>query len=209
MSSFSERMGLTSSVRPLQLNRMDETLLNSLWNIYHGVVLKAIEPSRYSRVEQDNYTRVVWINIFKDVETYDDAPYHYDALIKKIKHYFYSTEWYKTYNLIEFALETQYFDVNVYTTLINRVLETEYSGYRFIDGLIAPISNSIETDAIDEAINVTNYTFDGHANIHLKNALKSISDKPNPNYRSSVKESISAVGTVVRKITGKNTLVMG
>lgn len=206
MPSFSERMGLTNSVRPLQLNGIDKPLLNSLWNIYNLLVMKGIEPTHYDQNEQDNYTRLVWLHIFKDIEPLDQAPYRYDFLVSKIRSYFFSTEWYKVYNLIEFALKTpSSFNVDNYIKLINNVLETEYSGYRFINKVIAPISNAIETDSINEAINVTNYTFDGHANIHLKNALKSISDKPNPDYRNSVKEAISAVGTVVRKIAGKST----
>jgi len=44
------------------------------------------------------------------------------------------------------------------------------------------------------------------ANIHLTNALELISDKKSPNYRNSVKESISAVESTCRIITGENTL---
>jgi len=198
---------LTTSKRAIQLDEMDKPLLHSLWNIYYAFVIDGIKPSYGDRSLQENYTMFIWFHVFKDVEPYDRAPYNYDPLVSKIRNYFFSTEWYNVYNLIEIALElTDTFDLRSYVDSINSILETEYSGYRFIDDKIVPISNTIEVDNINEAINVTQYTFDGHANIHLSNALKSLSDKPTPDYRNSVKESISAVGTVVRKITGKNSL---
>lgn len=107
--------------------------------------------------------------------------------------------------MIEYSLSLATIKANSYVNAINSVLEEEYAGYRFVNGLIAPISNAIEMDAITETLNVTQHTFDGHANIHLSKALKFISDKPHPDYRNSIKESISAVGSVVRKITNANS----
>ena len=203
MPSFSERMGLTPSIKSLQLDGIDQPLLSRLWNVYSLYVMDSIQPKYGNRDALDLYRMLVWDNYFK--ESFDDAPNRYDELKQYIRDYFFSEEWYNIYNLIEFALKNPNFNTDHYIESVNNVLESEFSGYRFIDGYIAPISNSIETSEVEDAINITQFTFDGHANIHLTNALKSISDKPNPDYRNSVKESISAVGTVVRKITGKNS----
>ena len=43
-------------------------------------------------------------------------------------------------------------------------------------------------------------------NTHIKAALLKLSDKKNPDYRNSIKESISAVEAICRKVTGKGTL---
>lgn len=41
---------------------------------------------------------------------------------------------------------------------------------------------------------------------HISTALSLLSQKPEPDYRNSIKESISAVECICRKITKKNTL---
>ena len=42
--------------------------------------------------------------------------------------------------------------------------------------------------------------------IHLENAFKLYSQKPNGDYRNSIKESISAVEALCRSLTGEDTL---
>lgn len=43
------------------------------------------------------------------------------------------------------------------------------------------------------------------AHAHLQAALKLLGQKPNPDYRNSIKESISAIESVVKKISGANS----
>ncbi|OFX35672.1 MAG: hypothetical protein A2X08_12530 [Bacteroidetes bacterium GWA2_32_17] len=47
------------------------------------------------------------------------------------------------------------------------------------------------------------------ANIHLKNSLDKISEKTNPDYRNSIKESISAVECVAKKISDNKNDSLG
>ena len=42
--------------------------------------------------------------------------------------------------------------------------------------------------------------------MHLSEALKLFSDKEQPDYRNSIKESISAVEVLCRELTGESTL---
>lgn len=80
----------------------------------------------------------------------------------------------------------------------NKCFEREYIGYRFIDGIIVPISDSYEIDAVQEAIKNKYkpvYT-------HISKANKLIADRDNPDYENSIKESISAVEAMCEIITG-------
>jgi len=90
---------------------------------------------------------------------------------------------------------------------MNNILEREFSGYRFIDNLLCPISNTVEVEEIKLALkqNMTFTPLNG-ANIHLSNALEKLSDRNNPDYRNSIKESISAIETACRIITNESTL---
>lgn len=74
--------------------------------------------------------------------------------------------------------------------------------YRIVSLQIVEITSPIEIEAVEEAIN------EGKDNVstHLMAALQHYSHKLNPDYRNSIKESISAVEVICREITGKDTL---
>ena len=92
----------------------------------------------------------------------------------------------------------------------NEFLEVENSAFRFINGILVPISNEHELDELEEALEVTgDWTALNGANIHLQNSLEKISDKKNPDYRNSIKESISAVESVANAITGGKKSSLG
>ncbi len=61
-------------------------------------------------------------------------------------------------------------------------------------------------NAIAQSGNLT--SFKG-ANIHLKSALEKLSDKKAPDYRNSIKESISAVESVAKAISGNTKDSLG
>jgi hypothetical protein len=90
---------------------------------------------------------------------------------------------------------------------LNYVLEREFSGYRVIKGLITPVSNDLETAAIEDSLKIAKkYTALDGVNVHLGNALMHLSDRNDPDYRNSIKESVSAVETAAKFITGESTL---
>lgn len=86
--------------------------------------------------------------------------------------------------------------------IFNVIFEREMSGYRFIAGVLAPISNPAETTEIAGAIEMTSRIGLDGAHHHLQTALSMLAKKPEPDYRNSIKESISAVESVV-KVLGK------
>jgi len=81
----------------------------------------------------------------------------------------------------------------------NLVFERELSGYRFIGNQITPITSEEEIQEIDDALSNSPQ----NAKEHLNCAIKFFSDKKNPNYRNSIKESISAVEAYCIKLTNK------
>lgn len=88
---------------------------------------------------------------------------------------------------------------------INKLFEREYVGYRFIGGIITPITCETEFAAVEDAIVVP---FEG-CRVHISKALQYLSDRENPDYKNSVKESISAVECLCKIITGKEHASLG
>jgi len=81
------------------------------------------------------------------------------------------------------------------------------SGWRFVGDEIAPITSDEEIAEIEKALepigSLTPVT------THLRTALEFLSDKKSPDYRNSIKESISAVEAICRLTTGSSKATLG
>lgn len=87
----------------------------------------------------------------------------------------------------------------------NYRLEAEMAGYRFIGAEIAPITDAEEIAEIEEAAKASQ---DAVAT-HINRALELLSDRQKPDYRNSIKESISAVETLVAIEVGTKKGTLG
>jgi len=199
MESFSDRMGITNSVKEIQLDSMDNDLFISLWNV---IFVRFIN---YNLKDDNKYFfEDLWMFLKLHV---DNIPTQPTKLKHQLKETIFRLEWFEIYNMIEYLLN--YIDDSGKTdrdiTMLNKVLEEEYSAYRIIDKKVMPISNEAEIESIENSLKKTINIFEG-ANQHLKTAISFLSDKENPSYRNSIKESISAVESIARSLTGEKTL---
>ena len=80
----------------------------------------------------------------------------------------------------------------------NMLFRQEYVGYRFVSNQIVPVTDELEIREIEQACKTP---FDG-ARTQLQKALGFLSDRENPDYKNCVKESISAVESVCKVISG-------
>jgi hypothetical protein len=206
MASFSERLGITQP-KAIQLNSLDTELRNSLWNVCSGFCF----VSSQSLTRDDDCLYYVGSILFKD---------HYKLPVEKLPQftsdlveiqikYFQTAQWYEVLNLVEF-LRTECLErvqEQEFERQINEVLEREKSAYRFIAGKLAPITNEIEMRELEQAAR----RGDRFAPVaeHVRTALGLYSKKPQPDYRNSIKESISAVESAARIITGQPNATVG
>lgn len=213
---FSQRMGLIPLSKEIQITDIDEDLNNGLWNIYSKCILKGLRQSGSRELNETgrSFRYFLWHNVFK--LTVDNAPSDYSKLVDALSGKFFSWgNWYEVYDLIEASynyLNKIGFIKNTseIQELFNSVLEREFSGYRFISGQISPITNPREIGELEEAFASTNpYSALKGASIHLTTALTKLSDRTTPDYRNSIKESISAVESVVIAVTGKYKETLG
>lgn len=92
-----------------------------------------------------------------------------------------------------------------YKEEINNLFEREFVGYRFIGGEITPISDDVEVGIICESLDIQ---FDG-CKAHIKKAVHLLSDRNTPDYKNSIKESISAVEAICRIIAKNEKATLG
>ena len=190
---------------------MDAPLRNRLWNLVHTFLLSKIYDDRYENLLSDRSRGLIQTlnqHFFKI--TFSEISNYAPTEHKKIYGWFFKAEWYEVYDFLEFVpvcLEDD--EIEGFKSLCNDVLESESSGYRFVENQIAPIVNEVEIQAVEQAIDgCSTHQFDG-ARKHFDSALEKLSDRPKPDYRNSIKESISAVESVCAIISGDTKATLG
>lgn len=205
MAIFSERYGYKSVRDSLQFECMDEILRNSIWNFLckfrldnDGLTIK------YYPEDVKSFYIDLWSNFWK--KPLDDLLDVLTDPYKELRNFFFNCEWYEIYDLLEFfAKRFPHHNLDLFITSVNEVLESEKSGYRFVNYKITPLNSETEIESIENALENSPYP----VQIHLQEALNLLSDKKSPNYRNSIKESISAVESICKLITKNKKSTLG
>ncbi|WP_248722103.1 AbiJ-NTD4 domain-containing protein [Seonamhaeicola sp. ML3] len=207
---FSERIGKSEIKTEIQLDYIDDDLRNSLWNVVIQYINEPLRDTGYlSNSKYKRFIQSLWFNHFK--ETLDKIPSVTTLIRKEIRSRFFSWNYLELYDFIDFIVRANNlpFKIERFANDCNYVLKRELSGYRFVNLELAPITDEVQIAGIEDAINQsTNNGFVG-VNLHLTNALNKLSDRQNPDYRNSIKESISAVESICQQITGDNKAELG
>jgi hypothetical protein len=208
--TFSERQGLKPIRQVLQADSMDAELRSRLWNVLRDRCLHVSVPYSFSDPGNANFLRLcrtLWHDYFK--RPTDTIPYYPNEAVGEIRKYCFDCKWYEVYDLIEFvAHRSIYTSPSKAMTEFNEVLASELSAYRFVGGKIAPISSEQERLSIESAIAQTSDSF-SNSSEHLQQAINLLAQKPKPDYRNSIKESISAVEALCALITGNSKATLG
>ena len=88
---------------------------------------------------------------------------------------------------------------------VNKLFELECVGYRFVGDCIVAITDKEEIESIVDALG---YKFDG-CKSHISKALGFLANRDKPDYKNSIKESISAVESICQIITGNSKSTLG
>jgi len=206
MKLFSQRKGLKPTKSAVQVDSIDDALRNGLWNALLLHYWRPIEDGRISEEKGWKILRRLWMDHFKRPVDEVIAPFFLGTRVKRI---FAKCEWYEVYDLIEF-MANQFPGESVNRQFIqfcNSLLERERSAYRFAGGRITQITSEVEISEMEEAIE-TSRPLKG-VNAHLKTALDFLADRKSPDYRNSIKESISAVESLCRLVARNDKATLG
>lgn len=206
---FSQRIGIKPLKTVIQTNSIDDELQNSLWNCLTIAYWNRTGDEDYHYdTEMRRLVSLLWQSYFK--KPIDTIPYRWTKILSELRSYFFEeATWNEAYDFIEFIANNYSYDhINEqFISRCNIVLEREVSAYRFVGKQITQITAEEEIGAIEEALNKAIplkpvYT-------HLKTALDLLSDRKSPDYRNSIKESISAVEAISRLISGNRKATLG
>jgi hypothetical protein len=202
---FSQRMGLTTVVKVAQVDAIDTALQNALWNVLTLNLFarfkqpKAHYPDNLRGSNFQEFSELVFSEFHK--VPVDTIPYKWSEFKKAIRENYFKMKWHRVYSFLEFVVNLNYRgSAQILVEEFNRVLERENSAYRFVSGKVTPITSNDEIEEIEQAISGS----DQYAGVrtHLQTSLGMLTDRQNPDYRNSIKESISAVESLAKQLVG-------
>lgn len=94
---------------------------------------------------------------------------------------------------------------DLFSKAFNNIFETEYVGYRFVDGKIVAITDRSEIDEIEYACNVP---YNG-CKSHIEKAVGFLADREHKDYKNCIKESIFAVESICQIMVGDEKATLG
>lgn len=206
-SSFSEREGIVQARNTFQYQSMDVRLRNKLWNYIYQEVKKHSSSSLYNDCESEFYK-----NFYQNFLNLPIYLYQPSFAFIVFNEWLQKATWNEHYDFIEFFIPTivlirtsvindRKHIISKITLEINTILESELSAYRIVNGKISAITNSHEISSIERVLEESKSLISVH--YHIESALTKLSDRQNPDYRSSCNESLNAVEAMCR-IVGKN-----
>lgn len=211
---FTQRLGISPIKTELEKTGMSSELRNSLWT----VVVETILEFRSNEIGYDNYGRQesysklaeyfrgLWVHFFK--LPIDNLSINYGCVygnqpIKFVREWFFKAAWGEVFDFIEFS--SSYHEE--FPAICNRFLKKELSAYRFVNGVLVEINSKEEVIEIQNAIDKADKF--KPVKTHLQTALVLLSDRKTPDYRNSIKESISSVESLSKIIIKDEKTTLG
>lgn len=199
---FSQRISKTPVRSALQLEAIDTALQNKLWNFIYLDNFDNL-PSYTHQLSDDkkNFLNLLWHSFFE--LPIDKMPFETSKVVDFVRNWFYNVPWYEIYDMIEFLVkEKKKNDQPRLMALFNAVLEQEMAGYRIVNLQVTPITDEHELREIETALERSRQSHLTGVSEHLTSALGLMADRQKPDFRNSIKESISAVEAISKKISG-------
>ena len=193
---FSERQGFKHVSEVIQVDDISKDLRHSLWNVLsNNFLLEYSDDTRsfFYRKQIDEFIKYLWMDFFKKPIDDLQSILFKSGQVNKLRELFDGFEWFEVYDFLEVTLN--YFESVTLVEEVNNILNREFSGFRFVGGVFTDITTEQEVKMLEEAL--TGKRFPAVAS-HLQRALTLMSDRKNPDYRNSIKESISAVESIAK-----------
>lgn len=208
--AFSRRLGFVPE-KAVQVGSIDDALRNRLFNFFKRLMAMLDDNTwRWDLRAHEVYDYV--IDGLGHISNRRMNQYELDELFTNNT----AERWFLPFDVFELAiarinqaLYSREFDLNQLLTSIgaeiNRILEEEKSGYRLVGDIFVPITNCIELTSLQNSIQ----TEFSSVNSHMEKAIARYSDRTDPDYENSIKESISAVEGLCCLITDQKDATLG
>jgi hypothetical protein len=126
-----------------------------------------------------------------------------DYFIDQIEYKFKELDWNEVYDFIEFVFsELNDYEVQSLIVEISRIFLEEGVQYKVENKQIVQLMNKQEAEEISKANTNENY------GVHINRAITLFNKRPDPDYENSITESLKAVESFLRDITGDDSGIL-
>ncbi|QQS05568.1 MAG: hypothetical protein IPK50_01435 [Fibrobacterota bacterium] len=209
MANFAERYGHRPRPAIFQIDGISDELRITLWNAFY------LFTNSFDEHDSILLRLIKWhrLLIRKPV---DDIPYQSHYINAELKKYFLTAAWFDIFDYLEkffpdfpswidnrsYTRGSIFADFRKFKAQINVILKEHASGYTLFEDQFVPIITEGEIQSIGDVLDETQKHGLEGANTHFRSAISFLSAKPHPDYRNSIKESISAVESVAKILSG-------
>ena len=203
-NGFSDRNNIKKENVAMQLTNFDERTRVELCNFLDLIFNVWVSDLSYSQTQI--FLRGILMEVYVREINYS---YSYDStdILNIIKETIRHDEYDDVLTIVEYIMQETESIFHKHNpgkecTLhkyLNHLFEREYVGYRYINNKITPITNDVEIKEIEQAT-CTRFQ---KVNSFIDKAIEFLSDRNSPDYRNSIKESISAVEEMCNVILGE------
>jgi hypothetical protein len=211
--NFSQRVGLVPIDSLPLLDDISFELRNSFYNvIYQNLFPQHLNTSKLtaaSKIFAESADEYFFSRPVSNLEVYQSD--YRDRILK----WFQSAPWNKVYEFLEWCIcyeaerqsDRNSTGIKFLSEALNAALERHNSGYRMVELVLIPITDQNELAEVEASIGqIGQFSTIG---THIKSAANLLNPASNPNYRNSIKESISAVEAAAKIVTGKDNITLG
>lgn len=179
-----------------------------LWNVLHLSYWGASSSRELAYSDLNALVLRIWHHFF--AWRIDEQPEYLDRAVAAIDSQFIQFKWHKLFDFMEFVANNGPEDrAGRFRQLVNTVLSEDNSAYRFVGSEMAEITSSTEIASIEDALATASSNRLTGVTTHLSTALHLLSDKTTPDYRNSIKESVSAVEGIAQLFVGDTKATLG
>jgi hypothetical protein len=215
---FSYRKGIKKYRDIIQKDSIDSETRNLLWSAlceyyWNSIEVEQIEFLRSTgrflnqrgNTNFHKFFRNYWLYYLK--KPIDEFIDNWESFYNFMRDYFFKCIWNELFDFLELIYQT----INIYQTTANliqshnNILERERVSYRIINNQFVDIVAEEEITEVEQAISNPNLAIKEH----LSTALGFLYDRKKPDYRNSVKESISAVEAICKIVTTNEKATLG
>lgn len=192
----------------IQINDLDERTRNKIANLLKRwcdeIEKFGLEKKFFKKYLNDVFGQ------FVDDQMEQSFEYHYsDTFRKYIFNPIIQDNYSDVLTICEYIIGlASYYNINQRINCeqeLNALFEEEFVGYRMIANKITPITNEVEINEIKTSLDIE---FEG-CKSHIKKGLSLLSDREKPDYKNSIKESISAVESICQIICKDDKATLG
>jgi len=208
--SFESRMGLPERKFEVQRQLSSNALRQAIWNWLYMTLWKPAIGHTTDAMNQRQYVKRFcqdfWVMVLNGdvsrISSFSSGVIDNPAYLHLHKQCM-EGPWWFPYRLVEFFINHK----SVYSGYIadlETLLERYGSAYRLIEGRFVEITTEEQVQAVNAALTAA----EPPVRAHLIRAMDLIGSIEQPDYRNSIKESISAVEACCRAIAGKKSATL-